>query len=270
MTIAFNELHDAHLGYAAILLCLCFGFVFLKIIYKNKTGPGFWAISFAFNAVGFLLWSGIVPVKPIYYYFFGEVFHVTGFFLFVYGALRFTKVKNIWKYGLPFLVVWLAIWAFSIVMLRSIPLFAGIALKLLRAILFMIAGGVLLLNKNEDEPVGKNTAGASLLLWSSYIVVATFVSINRNLYFGFLVGLHVLAAFGMVAMLVDKIRVESTRIETKVEQLEGILPICCYCKKIRDETGKWKMLEEYIEDRSKAEFSHGICPDCMIEKRPDR
>ncbi len=47
-----------------------------------------------------------------------------------------------------------------------------------------------------------------------------------------------------------------------IQQLEGLLPICCYCKSIRDEQGKWQVLENYLEGRSKAEFTHGICPTC--------
>jgi len=48
----------------------------------------------------------------------------------------------------------------------------------------------------------------------------------------------------------------------EVQRLEGLLPICSYCKRIRDENQNWSSLEGYIEKRSKAEFSHGICPDC--------
>lgn len=48
----------------------------------------------------------------------------------------------------------------------------------------------------------------------------------------------------------------------EVRQLEGLLPICSYCKRIRDDGNQWASLEGYIEKRSHAEFSHGICPDC--------
>jgi DNA-binding response OmpR family regulator len=47
-----------------------------------------------------------------------------------------------------------------------------------------------------------------------------------------------------------------------VKQLQGILPICSYCKKIRDDQDYWQTVESYITDRSEAEFSHGICPAC--------
>jgi len=48
----------------------------------------------------------------------------------------------------------------------------------------------------------------------------------------------------------------------EVKTLEGILPTCSYCKRIRDDDGKWHQFEFYIRERSEAEFSHGICPEC--------
>ena len=48
----------------------------------------------------------------------------------------------------------------------------------------------------------------------------------------------------------------------ELHALEGLLPICSYCKRIRDVDGGYGSLERYIEQRSGAEFSHGICPEC--------
>jgi CheY-like chemotaxis protein len=47
-----------------------------------------------------------------------------------------------------------------------------------------------------------------------------------------------------------------------VKMLKGLLPICAWCKKIRNDRGYWQELETYIHEHSDAEFSHGICPDC--------
>ena len=55
----------------------------------------------------------------------------------------------------------------------------------------------------------------------------------------------------------------------KVNLLSGLLPICSHCKKIRDDEGYWQQVEVYIRDHSEAEFSHGICPDCMRNYYPD-
>jgi PAS domain S-box-containing protein len=51
--------------------------------------------------------------------------------------------------------------------------------------------------------------------------------------------------------------------ETEIKQLRGFLPICAYCKKIRDDEGYWNQLEKYVSDHSEAQFSHGICPACL-------
>jgi response regulator RpfG family c-di-GMP phosphodiesterase len=49
---------------------------------------------------------------------------------------------------------------------------------------------------------------------------------------------------------------------SQVKQLQGLLPICSYCKKIRDDQNYWRQVEEYISAYSEARFSHGICPTC--------
>lgn len=56
---------------------------------------------------------------------------------------------------------------------------------------------------------------------------------------------------------------------SEVKALEGLLPICSKCKKIRNDTGNWDYLERYIQDHSDAEFSHSICPECAQELYPE-
>lgn len=48
----------------------------------------------------------------------------------------------------------------------------------------------------------------------------------------------------------------------QVKKLEGLLPICSYCKRVRDDHDYWQQVESYVAARSEASFSHGICPDC--------
>ncbi len=49
----------------------------------------------------------------------------------------------------------------------------------------------------------------------------------------------------------------------QVRQLESLLPICSYCKKIRDEDNQWQQLEMYLHHHTGTEFSHGVCPQCL-------
>lgn len=55
----------------------------------------------------------------------------------------------------------------------------------------------------------------------------------------------------------------------EIRMLEGFLPICSNCKKIRNDEGNWTQLEKYIKDHSEAEFTHGICPECAKKLYPD-
>jgi len=58
---------------------------------------------------------------------------------------------------------------------------------------------------------------------------------------------------------------KTTELEKAIDEikvLKGILPICSYCKKIRDDEGEWDVLESYIQSHSDAKLSHGVCPEC--------
>ena len=55
----------------------------------------------------------------------------------------------------------------------------------------------------------------------------------------------------------------------KVKKLSGLLPICSGCKKIRDDNGYWNQVEEYVASHTEAEFSHGLCPDCLKRLYPE-
>jgi hypothetical protein len=56
----------------------------------------------------------------------------------------------------------------------------------------------------------------------------------------------------------------------QVKQLGGLLPICAWCKNVRDDKDYWQSVEEYLSERTDARFSHGICPDCLekVEQEP--
>ncbi len=55
----------------------------------------------------------------------------------------------------------------------------------------------------------------------------------------------------------------------KVKTLSGLLPICASCKKIRDDSGYWNRIEDYISKHSDAEFTHGLCPECATRLYPE-
>ncbi len=63
--------------------------------------------------------------------------------------------------------------------------------------------------------------------------------------------------------------VELKKAMDQIKTLEGILPICMHCHKIRNDKQAWDKLETYIANHSDAQFSHSICPDCLAEHYPD-
>ena len=88
-------------------------------------------------------------------------------------------------------------------------------------------------------------------VWNTMVRLCSFLAI----------GWTVQKIQGLVIVEKDKSEaLRRTLAETRV--LEGLLPICAECKKIRDKQGRWRQMEEYITDHSEAQFSHGYCPEC--------
>jgi hypothetical protein len=71
---------------------------------------------------------------------------------------------------------------------------------------------------------------------------------------------------GVIAYLTATTMQAHRALQQQVKVLRGLLPICCFCKKIRDRDGHWQMLEVYITSHSEAAFSHGLCPSCLQEQ----
>ena len=95
--------------------------------------------------------------------------------------------------------------------------------------------------------------------------------VTYNVFLGCLVLVYVYLTF-LVERIFRRNFITSEELKlslSEVHQLTGLLPICANCKKIRDDTGYWSQVEEYIGKHSEAEFSHSICPDCIRELYPD-
>jgi hypothetical protein len=77
------------------------------------------------------------------------------------------------------------------------------------------------------------------------------------------------SALILYAYLVNRIAWQTRALKKKLSVLEGILPICASCKRIRTEKGEYEQIEEYITEHSEASFSHGICPECAKKLYPE-
>ena len=67
----------------------------------------------------------------------------------------------------------------------------------------------------------------------------------------------------------EKLIEQLERALDEVKRLSGLLPICASCKRIRDDQGGWRQIEDYIAEHSEADFSHGICPQCAHKLYPE-
>ena len=84
--------------------------------------------------------------------------------------------------------------------------------------------------------------------------------------------------FGFVENINNRKQMEKEREElirdlkkalAEIQELRGFIPICANCKRVRDDEGYWEQVEQYITDRTAAQFSHSLCPDCAKELYPD-
>jgi ligand-binding sensor domain-containing protein len=78
--------------------------------------------------------------------------------------------------------------------------------------------------------------------------------------------LHRLRVWRLIAKE-EMLKVYVSEAMTKIKVLNGLIPICFNCKKVRDDQGYWKGLERYIKEHSEATFSHGVCPECAEKLR---
>jgi hypothetical protein len=120
------------------------------------------------------------------------------------------------------------------------------------------------------ERVGVGVAVASALCW--WLIDRWTAPATPGLVVLWNVGLRVVAFSGF-ARLISHLCDMQVRLRATVQQLEhtlhevktlqGLLPICANCKKIRDDHGYWQQVETYLTERTNVTFTHGICPDCM-------
>ena len=67
----------------------------------------------------------------------------------------------------------------------------------------------------------------------------------------------------------ERLIAELQRALEEVKTLRGILPICSFCKKVRDDEGYWRQVDVYIQQQTDVDFSHSVCPDCIKTQYPD-
>lgn len=124
---------------------------------------------------------------------------------------------------------------------------------------------------------GYFTALSSAIIWTivDYFGRASITVVLAT--WNILIQYTLFVVFATIVSRIKEIMNEYRQVNTQlqqalneVKQLSGLLPICSWCKRIRDERGEWHQIEAFIADHSEADFSHGICPDCLQKNFPGR
>jgi len=102
----------------------------------------------------------------------------------------------------------------------------------------------------------------SLLCAATWFVVDSRVHPYPQAWMGVWNGAARLTAFAWIAYLVSRIRTLLAATQQEVQTLQGFLPICAQCKKIRNDQGYWQHLETYLAQHAPVTFSHGLCDEC--------
>ena len=71
-----------------------------------------------------------------------------------------------------------------------------------------------------------------------------------------------LTAFLVIAFSVSRIRALLDKAHMTAHRLSSLLPVCAWCKKVRNDEGYWEQVEQYLEEHSDARITHGVCEEC--------
>lgn len=278
-----------------ILIALSFGFTYLVYSSYQKTYKGFmvWTAATFCNAFAFIFFLFRGPIPP------ALSIVATNFLLALVVLLRLDatlrylrglKLKKI-LYATPFLVSAACSYFYFIenrVEVRNVIISSTLLLFLLPIVWLFIRYPTYRF-RSLYYLVVSFVAIRVLVAWVG-AVLGYHYSVTNHFEAGFYSTLTFTVlllgeiGIGIVFLLLNNQRVENdlfvsnSKLESSLmnireekansESIEGIVPICSYCKGIRDEKGIWHSLEKYISERTKARFSHGICPDCVTKHFP--
>lgn len=160
--------------------------------------------------------------------------------------------------GLRVVVTAILVATFALDILSPLGVAAGV----------LYAGAILAISYERDtRSIGTLASACSVLVllgmvFSSSVVSPAWVVVTNRV-----LSLVVVWTAAIVLVHAEHLRIRGEAAGDRVRVLEGLLPICMTCKKIRDEHDDWHMLESYISQHSEVNFSHGYCAECAVAAR---
>ncbi|MBA2880963.1 hypothetical protein HNR65_001289 [Desulfosalsimonas propionicica] len=270
-TTVLPAIYASNLTLAVCFVCMGAGLMFLRRVAGAIAGPGYWAAGLFLNAAGFVAWAATITDWNREFFLLGELLHIIGFAALVLGIYRFMG-KAFQRRHFAGGCALAAMWIFGLMIMPQHRVGGLFLIMLFRTLIFVWAGQIILKQASSGSQAGRSMAGWGLVAWGVYAACAPVIwqfSWLRPMAVGLPAGLHVVVVMGMVLLIIEQMQARAEASEQHAQRLEGLLPICAACKKIRDDRDVWHPIEGYIQHRSKAEFSHSICPDCARRLYPE-
>ncbi|HTK80847.1 MAG TPA: MASE1 domain-containing protein [Bacteroidota bacterium] len=127
---------------------------------------------------------------------------------------------------------------------------------------------------DQREIAASNLMISAIAIWGTLKGNGPFVRPSQNesiLLLQAFMGITSIMSIAVAGLVSErrKLIAELQHMLAQVKTLRGLLPICAWCKKIRDDGGYWLEVETYLHEHSEVEFSHGVCPDCLIKYKSE-
>jgi hypothetical protein len=262
---------------SGIVAICCFA-TMLSVSIKRKSYPGFleWTMAFLFNSIGLIM----VALRDVLSEFFSIIVANSMIFLFfIYTTRGLVKFSgNHQRNWLDISALCSLIISFSIFTYISPNVNLRIIIISIAFFLFCCRNCYLIWFKlNSVFPKRKIFLFSAFIYVGGWFLLRTFLTfylegpIYDFMQTGFIQAfsfVNIVSSNVIISQLFlicnsERLEIDLITARNEVKTLTGMLPICSYCKKIRNVDGDWNQLEEYISKHSEALFSHGICPDCM-------
>jgi hypothetical protein len=275
-------------------------FLFLSLVFflaTRKTYPGFrrWTSGVGILALGYLFLCLREIVPDAVSIFAANLAFPLGMVMLLEGMRRFlglSPLSKVWYYsvlGVPFLGLVVFYYDWNSPVLRNVVISAAVTVP-------HWAMAVLIFRQSASHKSMFFTVIGSLFAFGAAVIVARalwsifeprfHLLLASPVQFTFFLSLVVLQiGENLCFIMLNSERLESELVEAKttlsstvqeleralgeVKTLTGLLPICAHCKNVRDDQGYWRAVEHFIEEHSEAQFSHGICPDCLQKLYPE-
>ncbi len=267
-------------GVIAFVMFICM----LHVVISRRTYPGFnlWTYAAMANGVGFMLTSLRHLLPAVGTVIVANLLVVLSAVLISRGLARFSNRRQYnWLDG-PAIALTLGVFVYYTLIEPSVS--ARIVFISYVLAVFYLRGAALAvgpLRRLLGQP--NIMLSASLFALGMWGLIRGSISwfwepriadfMSANVYHGmtFLIFIicNTMTMVGLISVNSRRLENDLTSAMQEIKSLQGIIPICSNCKKVRDDQGYWQQVESYVKEHTGAEFSHGICPDCKQELYPE-